>query len=121
LDLKVRNPSRNVEVYTFGAPRVGNQAFALYADGQFPDGGSWRMTNLRDPIPRVPLKIMDYFHITREIWRANETGYRICDPLNGEDPTCIDRNFLQDPLDHATYMGISVLNGVANGCLWFDP
>ena len=49
-----------VTVYTFGAPRVGNAAFAAAFNDTVED--SWRVTNCNDIIPTVP-RLMGYCHV----------------------------------------------------------
>jgi len=118
LSLKASYPSYSIDLYTYGSPRVGNRAFARYAVGRL---SSWRMTNMRDPVPHLPLKVMDYYHLTREIWRKSNSSYIYCTVSDGEDSTCIDSIVIQNPFDHGTYMGIDVLEGIPHGCLWIDP
>lgn len=40
---------------------------------------------------------------------------------SNEDPTCIDHYALLNPLDHALYMQIDILQGIPFGCLYTDP
>lgn len=47
--------------------------------------------------------------------------YQTCSSTDGENPSCADRINLFNPLDHGTYMGIDVLEGIPHGCLWVDP
>lgn len=42
---------RSMRVYTFGAPRPGNRAFARLYDNKVPD--TWHIMNYRDPVPIV--------------------------------------------------------------------
>ncbi|KXZ45677.1 hypothetical protein GPECTOR_52g74 [Gonium pectorale] len=58
-----RCPARTVQqisLYTYGAPRVGNKAFAEAFDRVVPD--TWRVTNANDIIPSVP-RLMGYCHV----------------------------------------------------------
>lgn len=57
------------DIYTFGAPRVGNDVFANFADGQ--SGGLFRMTHIDDPVPRLPPMIFSYRHSGPEYWLSN--------------------------------------------------
>ncbi|GFR44840.1 hypothetical protein Agub_g6182, partial [Astrephomene gubernaculifera] len=62
-----RTPARSrqsISLYTFGAPRVGNRAFAAEFDGLVPD--AWRVTNSNDIIPSVP-RLMGYCHVGRAV------------------------------------------------------
>ncbi|KAL0040544.1 hypothetical protein WJX77_010258 [Trebouxia sp. C0004] len=44
-------PWKSVQVYTIGAPRPGNKAFADKYDAKVPD--TWHVMNSRDPVPKV--------------------------------------------------------------------
>ncbi|OAA56394.1 lipase precursor [Cordyceps fumosorosea ARSEF 2679] len=58
------------DVYTFGAPRVGNDAFANFANAQA-GGLLLRMTHTDDPVPRLPPMIFGYRHGGAEYWLSN--------------------------------------------------
>ncbi|KAI8470315.1 MAG: hypothetical protein J3K34DRAFT_521444 [Monoraphidium minutum] len=53
--------SLEVSMYTFGAPRVGNSAFAEAFNARLA-GRSWRITNASDIVPSVP-RLMGYSHV----------------------------------------------------------
>ncbi|KIY92224.1 Lipase [Monoraphidium neglectum] len=64
-DLSARPPktgagSLEVSMYTFGAPRVGNKAFAKVFDERL-HNRAWRITNASDIVPSVP-RLMGYSH-----------------------------------------------------------
>ncbi|KXZ49775.1 hypothetical protein GPECTOR_19g226 [Gonium pectorale] len=50
----------DISLYTYGAPRVGNQAFAEDFDARVTD--AWRMVNPKDVVPRVPPVSARYCH-----------------------------------------------------------
>ena len=52
LELKAALPDSKLCVYTFGAPRVGNQAFGMYANQLVPD--YWHIVRTEDPVARIP-------------------------------------------------------------------
>jgi hypothetical protein len=96
--------------YTFGQPRVGNQAFAALFQREMGATGQYRVTHYHDPVPHVPLESMGFYHTTTEVWynEAN-TQYRVCS--GGEDPTCADSTPWYDfwaVEDHLHYMGITI-------------
>lgn len=72
----------NVDIYTYGAPRIGNDILSDFISNQ---GGSiYRVTHNDDPIPRVPLATGDVFggqykyrHVSPEYWLTGKP----------EDPT----------------------------------
>ncbi|BBG93224.1 alpha/beta-Hydrolases superfamily protein, partial [Prunus dulcis] len=52
LDLRVNQKERNVQVMTFGQPRIGNAAFASYFSELVPN--TIRVTNEHDMVPHLP-------------------------------------------------------------------
>ena len=66
----------NVQLYTFGAPRVGNSAFCAYFDAAFGDA-CFRVVNDRDVVPRLPRgagaagAVLDYEHVGRTVFIAD--------------------------------------------------
>lgn len=55
-----------VDVYTYGAPRAGNDYFANFATGQ--PGSDFRITHGSDPVSRLPPITLGYRHTTPEYW-----------------------------------------------------
>jgi len=55
------NPDINVKMISFGAPRVGNENFAEWAN-ELPNLSAWRFVNDWDTIPRTPLNSQGYSH-----------------------------------------------------------
>jgi hypothetical protein len=55
-DLRTTRPI-DVHVYTFGAPRIGNVAFGMYANMML--SNYWHIVNTEDPVARLP-KGIDY-------------------------------------------------------------
>jgi len=91
-------------VYTFGQPRVGNQAFTdFYSTGNHV---SWRVTHWRDPVPHLPLEKWDFHHTDNEVFYSKDSKtYTVCDG-SGEDKKCSDRFLLDTSIpDHLDYMG----------------
>ncbi|KAK7224485.1 hypothetical protein V2G26_012488 [Clonostachys chloroleuca] len=69
----LRDTGCPVDLYTYGAPRVGNAAFSDFLVGL--PGANYRVTNLDDPIPRVPFLCWGYRSISPEYWISkNFTG-----------------------------------------------
>jgi triacylglycerol lipase len=50
--------------YTFGQPRIGNEAMATYLTEQ----GNNRMTHLNDIVPRLPPILLGFHHSSPEYW-----------------------------------------------------
>ena len=62
-DLRNQHVSPLVDLYTFGAPRTGDQDLAAYITAQAPaQGANYRVTHRDDPVPRVPPKSLGYGH-----------------------------------------------------------
>lgn len=51
---------RNVSIYTFGAPRVGNYAFVSWLEGRIGRENIRRVFHPADPVPMIPL--FPFFH-----------------------------------------------------------
>jgi hypothetical protein len=91
-------------VYTYGQPRVGNQAFA-----DFYDTGthvSWRVTHWRDPVPHLPTQSLGFHHTSNEVFYSKDSKtFKVCDN-SGEDANCSDKFLLDTSIaDHLDYMG----------------
>ncbi|KAI1092472.1 alpha/beta-hydrolase [Rostrohypoxylon terebratum] len=69
------------DLYTYGSPRVGNDAFVDFVTNQ--TGSEFRVTHLDDPVPRLPPIFLDYRHVSPEYWlsdgTANTTTYAASD------------------------------------------
>ncbi|XVE82076.1 hypothetical protein DITRI_Ditri15bG0117500 [Diplodiscus trichospermus] len=118
LDLKINHEAKNVQVITFGQPRIGNAAFASYYSKLVPN--TIRVTNDHDIVPHLPpyyslFPRKTYHHFPREVWLYNivlgSLVYRVekvCDG-SGEDPTC-SRSVLGNSIaDHLSYYGIDLM------------
>ena len=67
LDIKsVLNVDPNV--YTYGAPRVGNKGFAQFYDLLVPN--TFRIVNGHDLVPRVPIIALGFYHVSTEVWET---------------------------------------------------
>ncbi|KAH7417606.1 lipase [Cadophora sp. MPI-SDFR-AT-0126] len=69
------------DIYSYGSPRVGNEAFVNFVDGQA--GVHYRVTHTDDPIPRYPGRILGFYHTSPEFWlssgSATTTSYALSD------------------------------------------
>lgn len=63
---QLRNQGLGVALYTFGSPRIGDAAISDYISNQ--PGGNYRVTHWNDPVPKVPLVIMGYAHVSPEYY-----------------------------------------------------
>jgi predicted lipase len=102
----------DVLVYTYGEPRVGNPAWALWMSTQvLPGAIQFRVTHKADPVPRIPLLQMGFLHVPHEVWYDNDgAGYRFTtcvDNATTEDMTnCENTQFDFAAEDHLLYMGV---------------
>jgi len=94
-------------IYTFGTPRIGNQAAATFISNRLPTN-HWRITHRDDPIPHLGPKFLGYRQINNEVWYPKSpTGYFIvCN--SAEDQKCEDGappKLYAAFSDHVDYMG----------------
>ncbi|TID19955.1 gb [Venturia nashicola] len=75
---EMRSSGTPVDLYTYGAPRVGNQKLADYI--QRPKeklGENFRVTHYNDPVPRLPPPAMGFAHYTPEIYLAGKNNVKV--------------------------------------------
>ncbi len=76
----LKNLFGNVDLtYTFGQPRVGNQAFADWFEAGHPN--TYRLIDYADIVPHLPPSNLGFIHSSHQIWyqRGMQT-YTICTP-----------------------------------------
>ncbi|KAL8347977.1 hypothetical protein RB598_001351 [Gaeumannomyces tritici] len=63
-----------VDLYTYGSPRVGNEAWAQFVTDQAPRlGANYRVTHYNDPIAAIPPAWIDNMsHISPEFWLSRK-------------------------------------------------
>ncbi|KAK8623857.1 hypothetical protein V6N13_065219 [Hibiscus sabdariffa] len=117
LDLTVNHEASNVQVMTFGQPRIGNAVFASYYAKLVPN--TIRVTNDHDIVPHLPpyytyFPQKTYHHFPREVWLYNlgmgslvYTVEKVCDS-SGEDPTCSRSVTGNSIADHLSYYGVDL-------------
>ncbi|KAK3120653.1 hypothetical protein QOZ80_9AG0691520 [Eleusine coracana subsp. coracana] len=125
LDLSVKYGSQEVQLMTFGQPRIGNPAFASYFSKQVPR--TIRVTHQNDIVPHLPpyfpyLGEWTYHHFPREVWlyetvvgnvvTRNET---VCDD-SGEDMTCSRSVYGTSVADHLEYYGVTLHSDSRGTC-----
>lgn len=78
--------NRVTELYTFGAPRVGNAAYANYINRMIPT--RYRPVFRNDIIPQLPSTNMGYKHHANQVFFTEDfKKMKVCDD-SGEDRTC---------------------------------
>lgn len=119
LDLVVNCEAQNVQVITFGQPRIGNSAFATYYSKLLPN--TIRVTHEHDIVPHLPpyyyiFPQKTYHHFPTEVW-LHDMGIqslvvydveKICDKT-GEDPTCSRSVTGNSIADHLVYFGVELM------------
>ncbi|KAL0457360.1 UNVERIFIED_CONTAM: Lipase A [Sesamum latifolium] len=131
LDLRLSLGEQNVQVMTFGQPRIGNAIFASYFNQLVPD--TIRVTNGHDIVPHLPpyyyhFPQKTYHHFPREVWLHNiglgsliYTVEKVCDG-SGEDPTCSRSVRGNSISDHLKYYGVEMGCDTPSGCrIVMDP
>ncbi|PLB52143.1 alpha/beta-hydrolase [Aspergillus steynii IBT 23096] len=61
----LRNDGFEIDLYSYGSPRLGNKALATYITGQ---GTNYRITHTNDIVPRLPPSILGFTHFSPEYW-----------------------------------------------------
>lgn len=61
----LRNAGHTLDLYTYGQPRVGNEALATYMTDQ---GNLWRTTHTDDEVPKLPPASFGFVHASPEYW-----------------------------------------------------
>ncbi|CAA3014605.1 lipase [Olea europaea var. sylvestris] len=131
LDLSLALGKQNVQVMTFGQPRIGNAAFASYYSQVVPN--TIRVTNGHDIVPHLPpyyhyFRQKTYHHFPREVWLYNiglgsliYTVEKVCDN-SGEDPKCSRSVAGNSISDHLTYYGVEMRCETSGTCkIIMDP
>ncbi|XP_023636478.1 lipase isoform X1 [Capsella rubella] len=126
LDLVVNEGEENVQVMTFGQPRVGNAAFSSYYSLLVPN--TFRIIHDHDIVPHLPpyyhlFPQKTYHHFPTEVWVTelnilNIVIYgveKVCDDT-GEDPTCSRSVMGSSISDHLTYFGVELMGETWRQC-----
>ncbi|KAF8300448.1 putative lipase [Trypanosoma cruzi] len=108
-----------VLLYTFGQPRVGNEAFANWLLASFCRDGheSYRVTHKRDVVPHLLPMLFGFYHAPNEVWYDNDedTVHKNCNDSFGtpcsaltadEDPNCSDSIVSISIENHLKYLGV---------------
>ncbi|XP_024022630.1 lipase isoform X1 [Morus notabilis] len=118
LDLVVNGNAQNVQVITFGQPRIGNAVFATYYHRLLRN--TIRVTHGHDIVPHLPpyyyfFPQKTYHHFPTEVWLYSVglefLSYdveKICDKT-GEDPTCSRSVTGNSIVDHLVYFGVELM------------
>lgn len=64
---EIRKQGVNVDLYTYGAPRIAGKTLSDFITNQN-RGGNFRSTHIDDPVPRLPPLFLDFVHVSPEYW-----------------------------------------------------
>ncbi|VUC33252.1 unnamed protein product [Clonostachys rosea] len=117
----LRNAGHNVDIYTYGAPRIGNAELSDFISGQA--GAVYRVTQTNDPVPRLPPKLFGYRHVSPEYWlsKSSSTGQydvstvKVC--TGNANTGCNGSQNIIDINSIATHL--SYFNKILSGCISF--
>lgn len=99
---------KNVNHYSIGSPRVGNDAWSTYSDTVLPR--AQRITHYKDPVPHTPPTyiplVATYQHIVTEIYEDEQHNLHAC--KGPEDPKCSAqwKNTELVPDNHNLYLDV---------------
>lgn len=99
----------NVELYTFGCPRVTNTALAAYSTEKFPTAS--RVTHDKDLVVHTPGSIF-YTHMAGE-WHQPDDDVEVIECFGYEDDNCSYQYIFTSIDDHMEYLGVEMGEG---GC-----
>lgn len=94
--------------YTYGTPRVGNDAFQAYWESNLGPDALYRVVHWKDIVAQIPFEWMGYRHVPREIWYTEDSSsYTTCNG-SGEDPSCSDSTVSLSASDHLLYLNVTL-------------
>lgn len=75
--------------YTYGMPRVGDEAFEKWFISVVP--GMFRVVHHKDPVPHLPYERWGFHHMAYEVFYVDDyNDYKVCS-IEGEDQSCSDQ------------------------------
>jgi len=94
-------------VYTFGAPRVGNSAFARSYNNNILSERTARIVNAHDPVPHVPWVLGTYRHVDTQVYLREDHTVQI------DEPQAVAMAELMDTVEAASTRNAAAAFGVA--------
>jgi len=95
LSIRAALPNVPMQLFTYGQPRVGNEAFARQVENQIGVDNIFRAVHTFDGVPTFVLGEIGYRHFGTEYWNfedpASPRTTKKC--VGPEDPTCSDSIF----------------------------
>lgn len=97
-------PSSPIQVFSYGAPRLGNEHFAQFYNSILPN--SWRIQHNKDVVPHLPPTEVGYYHCGTLVW-CPDNNVQNCEVRAGAEN---DGGILHvSVIDHTIYMGLELL------------
>ena len=100
----------NMNIYTFGSPRIGNKEFVKSFVSL--DVKHYRITYKKDIVPHLPQEFLGFVHIPHEMWFSTSSNYKLCHDNDGyEDDSCSNScsPFSCTSIsDHLNYLGYAI-------------
>jgi len=93
IELKRVMPNVNIEIHTFGGPRVGNINLAQYINSKIEN--VYRVVHNKDIVVHLPSDVdgFNYHHSAYEIFfNGDMSSYKVCG-VSGEDKSCSNQYF----------------------------
>jgi predicted lipase len=76
-------------IYSYGMPRVGNEAFEKWYVSIMP--GTFRVVHHKDPVPHLPPNNWDFHHMPYEVFYTSDyKQWKLCNS-EGEDKSCANQ------------------------------
>ncbi|KAI8806179.1 Alpha/Beta hydrolase protein [Cladochytrium replicatum] len=119
LDLSVtgyvsRLSTSNIRVFTYGEPRIGNNAAGVWITGRG-WAGVYRGVNYDDIVPHLPYQWMGFRHHRREWWiLSGGTNVVTCNDVNAsdnEDSDCLNSIVFASTSAHGLYFSTPMGSG----------
>lgn len=95
----------NLELFNYGCPRVGNQAFASFFSNNIIQRN--RVTHHKDTVPHCPMHER-FTHFSGEFYHEDKTGGDLVMCTGYEDPKCSYQWTITSIEDHMLYLGLSI-------------
>ncbi|KAK7202291.1 lipase [Novymonas esmeraldas] len=114
-------PQKAVRLYSFGAPRVGNTDFTMWASVLLSEGPHYRITHRRDPVPHLPPSFFGFLHEPTEVFYSTDdnSSVHVCqDNATSEWKGCSNSVWAVSIGDHLKYL--SEPTGCTAASTWVD-
>jgi hypothetical protein len=101
----VNGNADRISLYTYGAPRVGNDDWARFVDNLPFSNRMYRITRDGDPVPHLPLIAMGYLHSKQNFLLRDSGETSQCRNArdSGESPQCLNDLWEMNILKHLVY------------------